>query len=165
LIERKMTLGLRGVDRTEACRIVNHMVKHLSGLDCTFGALSVSSRRAIIERLASGAEIPVSQIAAPLPISLPAVLKHLSVLADAGLIERQKTGRTVYCRLAARPLEEAMQWLQKYERFWAARLDALAAFVEEETPCPSPSSQASPSSATSGRRSRRSSRRGPPRKR
>ncbi len=57
-------------------------------------------------------------------------MKHLDVLGDAGLITRTKTGRTVAVGLAADPMEEAMQWLRRYERFWSARLDRLAAHVE-----------------------------------
>jgi DNA-binding transcriptional ArsR family regulator len=65
-------------------------------------------------------------------MSLPAIMKHLDVLADAGLITRSKQGRTVTCRLNAAPMEEAVQWLERYERFWSERLDRLAAFVEKD---------------------------------
>ena len=74
----------------------------------------------------------MSELAQPFPVSLPAVMKHLDVLSDAGLISRAKTGRTVACRLNAGPMEEAMNWLNRYERFWTGSLDRLAKFLEEE---------------------------------
>jgi DNA-binding transcriptional ArsR family regulator len=129
-------------------------------LDLAFAALADPTRRAILARLAGEDGLPVTRIAEPFALSLPGVMKHLDVLARARLIEREKSGRTVRCRLAAAPLESAMQWLSRYERFWSQRLDALAKLVEE-TPCPSETPQASPSSARSRRRPRRSSRPGP----
>jgi DNA-binding transcriptional ArsR family regulator len=66
-------------------------------LSLAFAALADPSRRAIIDRLASERELAVSEIAAPFAVSLPAVIKHLDVLARANLIERAKTGRTVNC--------------------------------------------------------------------
>ena len=77
-------------------------------------------------------------------MSLPAIMKHLDVLSDAGLIAREKTGRTVACRLTAEPMEQAMEWLNRYQRFWSDALDRLAAFVEED---PWPPNQALSSQA------------------
>src|SRR6476646_4432432 len=125
-------------------------------LDQAFAALADPTRRAILDRLARGDGPAVTEIAAPFAVSLPAVMKHLDVLARAGLIERAKTGRTVRCTLRARPMETAMQWLTRYERFWTEKLDALAKFVEEES-CPNPKPRASLSSAGSKRRQKRSS--------
>src|SRR3546814_6721876 len=97
-------------------------------------------------------ELSVSELAKPFPVSLPAVMKHLDVLSEAGLITRAKAGRTVSVRLNAGPMEQAMEWLHRYQRFWSAQLDRLAAFLEEE-PCPpipsSPSVPASPSTSAS----------------
>ncbi|MDX2202611.1 MAG: metalloregulator ArsR/SmtB family transcription factor [Hyphomicrobiaceae bacterium] len=130
-------------------------------LDRAFAALADPTRRAILARLAAEADLAVTDIAARFPVSLPAVMKHLDVLARAGLVRRSKSGRIVRCRLQAAPMEHAMQWLARYERFWTAQLDRLADFVEE-TPCsPSP---ASPSSAASTRRPKKSTRRGRTRK-
>jgi hypothetical protein len=98
-------------------------------------------------------------------MSLPAVMKHLDVLSDAGLITRSKTGRTVSCRLKAAPMENAMNWLVRYQRFWSEQLDRLAAFVEKDS-CPptqapaSTSSQALPSNVVSMRRRKKSTPRG-----
>ena len=103
-----------------------------SALDRTFAALSDPTRRAIIARLRTEPSVSVSELARPFPISLPAVMKHLSALSDAGLITRTKTGRTVVCRLNPKPMEDAMAWLLRYQSFWTGRLDRLAAFVEQE---------------------------------
>ncbi|HEY1244380.1 MAG TPA: metalloregulator ArsR/SmtB family transcription factor [Hyphomicrobiaceae bacterium] len=130
-------------------------------LDLAFAALADPTRRAIVDRLADEPELSVTEIAAPFPVSLPAVMKHLDVLARASLIERHKTGRTVRCRLHPAPMEAAMQWLSRYERFWTEQLDRLAAFVEEDSCSPS---QASPSNAASKPRRRKSSARGRTRK-
>src|SRR5437016_5711227 len=129
-------------------------------LDRTFAALADPTRRALLARLEDQPSLSVSELAQPFAMSLPAIMKHLDVLSDAGLITRTKTGRTVACRLAAAPMEHAMEWLNRYQRFWTERLDRLAAFVEEESwpPSPlSPQSPVSPSSAASTRRRRRSS--------
>ncbi|HEY1995498.1 metalloregulator ArsR/SmtB family transcription factor [Paraburkholderia sp.] len=105
-------------------------------LDRTFAALADPTRRALLARLSGTHDLSVSELAQPFEMSLPAVMKHLDVLSEAGLITRTKTGRTVACRLSAGPMEEAMQWLARYQRFWTEQLDRLAAFVEEEEPCP-----------------------------
>src|ERR1700728_4476842 len=137
-----------------------------TALDRTFAALSDPTRRALVMRLAGQPDISVTELATPFSMSLPAVMKHLNVLSDAGLVERSKTGRTVACRLDAEPMRDAMEWLNRYEKFWSERLNRLAAFLEEEESWPSnpPPNRASPSSAGSKRRPPRSSRRGPTRK-
>lgn len=109
-------------------------------LDRTFAALADPTRRALIARLGAEQTVSVSELARPFTMSLPAVMKHLDVLSDAGLITRTKTGRTVTCRLSAAPMEQAMDWLGRYQRFWSEQLDRLAAFVEEEACPPSPAS-------------------------
>ena len=74
----------------------------------------------------------MSALAKPFAIKLPAVMKHLDVLDDAGLITRSKVGRTVTVRLSPEPMREAMDWLRRYERFWSASLDRLAAYAESK---------------------------------
>jgi DNA-binding transcriptional ArsR family regulator len=147
------------------------MVKYTDAvLDRTFAALADPTRRALLARLSSRETFSVSELAKPFAMSLPAVMKHLDVLSDAGLVAREKTGRVVTCRLTAKPMEQAMDWLNRYQRFWSDNLDRLAAFVEEDPwpnrqlPQASPSGQASPSSVTSMRRPKKSTRRGPTRK-
>lgn len=99
-------------------------------LDRTFAALGDPTRRAILSRLESERALTVGALATPLPIKLPTVLKHLNVLQDAGLIRRSKCGRTVTVEIVADPLKEALDWLGRYERFWSASLDRLAAQAE-----------------------------------
>ncbi len=111
--------------------MVNHQP---AALDRVFAAVADPSRRALIERLAAAESLTVSELAKPLPISLPAVMKHLDVLAGAGLVARRKTGRSVACRLTAGPMEDAMAWLARYQRFWTESLDRLAAVVEQQEP-------------------------------
>jgi DNA-binding transcriptional ArsR family regulator len=105
-------------------------------LDLTFGALADATRRAIVGRLSQNDELPVSALAEPFAMSLPAILKHLGVLERAGLIIRTKVGRSVRCRMAPDALRDARDWLSRQERFWNDRLDALAAFVEAPSPRP-----------------------------
>src|ERR1700690_3756217 len=127
-----------------------------AALDRTFAALADPTRRALVARLSEAEDVSISELAKPFAMSLPAVMKHLDVLSDAGLVARTKTGRTVACRLRAEPMEKANEWLNRYQRFWTERLDQLAAFLEEDS-CPPSPSPASPSSAGSTRRRRKSS--------
>jgi DNA-binding transcriptional ArsR family regulator len=121
------------LDASRQTLIVHHMVKSpISQLDRTFSALVDPTRRAILMRLEREPGLSVTEIARPLPLKLPAVMKHLDVLSDAGLVLRTKRGRTVSVDLVAGPMEEAMAWLRRYERFWSASLDRLADFVEGE---------------------------------
>jgi DNA-binding transcriptional ArsR family regulator len=123
------------------------MVKHQQ-LDRTFAALSDPTRRALLARLVDNEGLSVSELAQPFSMSLPAVMKHLDVLSEAGLLTRTKVGRTVSCQLKPAPMEDAMNWLTRYAHFWNKQLDRLAAFVEED-PCPpnqSPTTKSSPAS-------------------
>jgi DNA-binding transcriptional ArsR family regulator len=130
-------------------------------LDRTFAALADPTRRALLARLDEQGGVSVSDLARPFPVSLPAIMKHLDVLSDAGLVTRKKVGRTVTCQLKAEPMEQAMNWLAKYERYWTEQLDRLAAFVEDDSWQATP---ASPSSAASKRRPKKSTKPGPSRK-
>ncbi|MCC6780882.1 MAG: helix-turn-helix transcriptional regulator [Hyphomicrobiales bacterium] len=135
--------------------MVNHQT---ASLDRTFSALADPTRRALLARLGEEDDLSVSELAHPFAMSLPAVMKHLDVLSDAGLVTRIKTGRTVACRLNAAPMEQAMGWLAHYEKFWTAQLDRLQALLEEDDSC-SPG-QASPSGADSRRALKKSTPRG-----
>jgi DNA-binding transcriptional ArsR family regulator len=106
------------------------MVNGLKRLDRTFMALSDPTRRAILVQLERRDGATISDLAAPFVIQLPAVMKHLDVLAKAGLVTRSKSGRTVTVRLQPQPMREAMQWLRRYERFWSRGLDRLASYAE-----------------------------------
>ncbi len=105
--------------------------QHPVVLDRVFAALADPTRRALLERLEAQDGLSVSELAKPLPISLPAVMKHLDVLEGAGLVARRKIGRSVTCSLTAAPMEDAMAWLARYQRFWTESLDRLARLVEK----------------------------------
>lgn len=108
------------------------MVNYNDRLDRTFAALVDPTRRAILARLEREDGASISALARPFSIKLPAVMKHLDVLDDAGLITRSKVGRTVTVRLRPAPMREAIDWLQRYERFWSESFDRLAAYVESK---------------------------------
>ncbi len=110
--------------------IFNHMVKYQSDpLSGVFRALADPTRRAILARLALG-ETTVSEIAEPFEMSLPAVSKHLTVLETAGLVQRERRGRVRRCHLNAANMNAAADWIDHYRRFWEARLDSLARYLE-----------------------------------
>jgi DNA-binding transcriptional ArsR family regulator len=106
------------------------MVKYYERLDSTFSALADPTRRAILATLMLG-ESSISKLAEPYRMSLPAVMKHIRVLEQAGLVAQKKIGRTRHCRLAAEPLKEAEQWISQYRRFWEGTLDALERFLSQ----------------------------------
>jgi|SRR5579859_3363350 len=99
-------------------------------LDRIFSALADPTRRAILARLERDESLSISALAEPFDIKLPAVMKHLDVLSEAGLIRRSKSGRIVTVELSPDPLKGAADWLQRYEHFWSARLDRLARYAE-----------------------------------
>jgi DNA-binding transcriptional ArsR family regulator len=101
-----------------------------AGLDSTFAALADPTRRAILERLASG-EMTVSELAAPFAMSGPAISKHLKVLERAGLIARGRDAQWRPCRLKPAPLKDAADWLEHYRRFWEESLDRLDDYLRE----------------------------------
>jgi DNA-binding transcriptional ArsR family regulator len=101
-----------------------------AGLDRVFAVLADPTRRAILARLEAEESLTVSALALPFAIKLPAVMKHLDVLGEAGLITRSKHGRTVDVRLSPDPLRAAADWLDRYARFWSPALDRLAALAE-----------------------------------
>jgi DNA-binding transcriptional ArsR family regulator len=96
----------------------------------TFGALADPTRRAILRRLERSRDLTIGELAEPLPMQLPAVLKHLGILQQVGLIRRRKAGRSVYVSLRPAPIREALDWLARYEHFWSPRLDRLTALAE-----------------------------------
>ena len=102
--------------------MLSYMVNYQTRLDRTFAALVDPTRRAILAQLERRDSASVSELAEPFVIKLPAVMKHLDVLDDAGLITRSKSGRTVTVQLRSQPMREAMDWLRRYERFWSASL-------------------------------------------
>ena len=102
-----------------------------SSIDRTFWALADPTRRGVLQRLMDEPGLSVTELAGSFSLKLPGMTKHLDVLSDAGLITRTKTGRTVAVFISAAPMQEAIGWLSRYERFWSVSLDRLAALVEE----------------------------------
>jgi DNA-binding transcriptional ArsR family regulator len=111
---------------------VNHMVNLApEELDLTFGALADPTRRGIVAALA-GEPRTIATLAAPLPMSLVAVSKHVGVLERAGLVTRTRLGRANLCRLRPDPLAGAAGWLVRYEHFWIDRIDSLERYLTTE---------------------------------
>ena len=99
-------------------------------LSLTFGALSDPTRRAILARLAKGGA-SVTELAAPFDMSLPAISKHLKVLARAGLVSRGKEAQWRPVALEAGPLKEIDEWVERYRVIWEQRLDRMDAYLKE----------------------------------
>jgi DNA-binding transcriptional ArsR family regulator len=100
------------------------MLNHVRSLDLTFAALADPSRRDIVERLSLG-PASVTELAAPLTMSLPAVLQHLRVLESSGLISSEKVGRVRTCRLEPAALRAADRWFAGRRTDLATKLDRL----------------------------------------
>jgi DNA-binding transcriptional ArsR family regulator len=99
-------------------------------LDTTFAALADPTRRAILARLAAG-EASVMELAAPFAMSQPAISKHLKVLERAGLILRGRDAQRRPCRIEAKPLAEANEWLEDYRRLWESSFQRLDTLLDE----------------------------------
>jgi DNA-binding transcriptional ArsR family regulator len=99
-------------------------------LSMTFSALADPTRRAILNRLASG-QASVNELAAPFKMSLPAISRHLKVLERSGLIARSREAQWRPCRLKAEPMKEAVNWLEHYRSYWEASFDRLDDYLHE----------------------------------
>ena len=99
-------------------------------LSLTFAALADPTRRAILERLASGVT-SVTDLAKPFKISLPGISKHLKVLERAGLIRRSRSAQWRPCQLEAAPLKETAEWIAHYRQFWEESFDRLDDYLKE----------------------------------
>jgi DNA-binding transcriptional ArsR family regulator len=101
-------------------------------LDATFIALADPTRRAILARLMTG-EASVNELAEPFSISQPAISKHLKILERAGLVSRSASGTRRPVKIEAAPMKDAVDWLEKYRKFWEIsyqRLDALLEILQ-----------------------------------
>lgn len=112
---------------------LNQMVLHYrmvkqNSLDGTLAALSDPTRRAIVQQLLN-ADATMSQLAQPHDMSMPAIMKHVAKLVDAGLVVREKKGRVVTCSLRIDPIDDAQKWLNEMLEFWNQRFDALDAYL------------------------------------
>jgi len=107
------------------------MLNNQQPLDLMFQALADPTRRAIVERLSRG-PASVSDLARPLPMSLPAVVQHLQVLEQSGLVRSEKTGRVRTCSIDTAALSLAEQWINQRRVAWEHRLDRLGALLDAE---------------------------------
>jgi DNA-binding transcriptional ArsR family regulator len=116
-------------------------------VDVVFHALSDANRRAMIDRLLDG-PASVSELARPLSISLPAVVQHLHVLEDSGVVRSQKAGRVRTCEIEPLALSAAERWISERRATWEARLDRLGEFLARQ------SDESTPRERSNKRRSR-----------
>ena len=106
------------------------MVKQ-NPLDGTLAALSDPTRRAIVQQLLQS-DATMSELAEPHDMSMPAIMKHVGKLVDAGLVTREKKGRVVTCSLNIDPIDDAQRWLNEMLDFWNQRFDALDAYLARQ---------------------------------
>jgi DNA-binding transcriptional ArsR family regulator len=99
-------------------------------LSTTFAALADPTRRAILARLTRG-EASVQDLAKPFDMSLPAISKHLKVLERSGLIDRRQEAQWRHCRIKAKPLGDAVDWLESYRKHWEESLDRLDEYLRK----------------------------------
>lgn len=100
-------------------------------LDRVFHALSDPTRRGMVERLSRG-PASVGELARPLPMSLPAVMQHLRVLEESGLVRSEKVGRVRTCRIEPAALRPAEEWIGERRASWERRLDRLGEVLAED---------------------------------
>jgi DNA-binding transcriptional ArsR family regulator len=116
--------------------LYNHLVMSLTAdlteaeLNRAFGALSDPTRRAILAQLAQG-DAGVLDVAAPFPVSQPAITKHLNVLEEAGLISRHRLARQRLCHLEPRRLKQLSDWVGSYREFWEESFERIDELLEE----------------------------------
>ena len=108
------------------------MLNHPVALDRMFQALADPARRLMVERLSRG-PASVSELASPLPMSLPAVVQHLQVLEASGLVRSEKVGRVRTCRIEPAALRPAEHWMTQRRTSWERRLDRLGEYLAEHT--------------------------------
>jgi DNA-binding transcriptional ArsR family regulator len=109
------------------------MLNYQASLDRAFLALADPARRSILERLSHG-PASVSELAKPLPMSLPAVMLHLKVLEDSGLVKSEKRGRVRTCRADPKALSLAERWIAERRQMWERNLDRLGVFLDQTKP-------------------------------
>jgi DNA-binding transcriptional ArsR family regulator len=100
-------------------------------LDRTFAAIADPTRRRILEQLSRG-PASISELAEPLDISLPGLMKHVQVLEEVRLVETRKDGRTRQCRLGPARMDGVASWVEEYRNRWEARLDRLESYLERQ---------------------------------
>jgi DNA-binding transcriptional ArsR family regulator len=113
--------------------LVSDPVTQDATLDRVFFALSDPLRRALLDRLALG-PATVGELAAPHPVSLQAVSRHIQVLVQAGLIAQERDGRIARCSLTAEPVQVAALWMNRYAKYWQHQFEALVAALPDPVP-------------------------------
>jgi DNA-binding transcriptional ArsR family regulator len=108
------------------------MLKQDPALDRLFHALADPSRRSIVDSLSQGSA-SVSDLASPLPMSLPAVLQHLQLLEQSGLVRTEKVGRVRICTIEVAALQPAERWIHARRAGWERRLDRLGTYLVDRT--------------------------------
>jgi DNA-binding transcriptional ArsR family regulator len=107
------------------------MAKRKIDVDRLFHALGDPTRRAILDRLSRG-PLSVSELAAPLGVTLTAVAQHLEILEECGLAHTEKLGRVRTCRIEAAGFDALEQWIRNHRTMWERKLERLGTFLEEE---------------------------------
>ena len=115
--------------------IVKRMLNQTAELDRVFQALADPSRRMMVERLTLG-PASVSELAQPLAMTLSAVVQHLAVLEDSGLVHSKKSGRVRICEVEPQTLSAAERWINERRRIWERRLDRLGDYLSEQSERP-----------------------------
>jgi len=123
-------------------------------LSTVFGALADPTRRAILARLADG-DLAVRDLAAPFPVSQPAISRHLKVLEGAGLISRSRRATARLSHLEAEPLREATAWLARYQAYWDERFEQLDELLAQLQRRPEPAAGSIPAKAKKARKGRK----------
>ena len=116
------------------------MLEHDGDLDKVFAALADPTRRAMVDRLVAG-PVSVTELARPFPMTLAAVMQHLKVLRDSGLVSTEKHGRVRTCRVEPSRLRAAERWLAERRTPWELRLDRLSDLIDGPDPAHSPDGQ------------------------
>lgn len=130
-------------------------------LDRVFGALSDPVRRRILQRL-QAESLLVSELAAPFDISLQAVSRHIQVLEDAGLVQKERAGRISRCSLTLGPIVSAAVWINRYSRYWQDQFELLAATltqIDEQRPATASRVAVRPRAGKAGERAAATARR------
>jgi len=123
-------------------------------LSTVFGALADPTRRAILARLAEG-DLAVRDLAAPFPVSQPAISRHLKVLEGAGLISRSRRATARLSHLEAEPLREATAWLARYQAYWDERFEQLDELLAQLQRRPEPAAAGTPTKVKKARKARK----------
>jgi DNA-binding transcriptional ArsR family regulator len=113
--------------------ILKQVPNYSPSLDLMYSALADASRRTMVERLSRG-PASVKELAAPLAMSLPAVMQHLRVLETSGLVRSEKAGRVRTCRIEPAALQAAEQWIADRRAGWVSRLDRLGEYLADTKP-------------------------------